>query len=158
MVDVHSAAVRSRNMAAIRLKDTRPELLLRRALFAQGFRYRLHESKLPGRPDIVLTKYRAIIFVHGCFFHMHRCSSFRWPATNSSEWRNKIQGNRRRDRRDLAALLAQGWRVLTVWECAQRGPRRLESAELDRIVARWLHSTARTGEIGEIRSRRPRHA
>ena len=151
MADVHTAAVRSRNMAAIRAKNTRPELALRRALFSLGFRYRLHAKHLPGRPDLVLAKHRAVIFVHGCFFHMHGCPAFRWPATDAVKWRTKIEGNRLRDQRAHNSLLEQGWRVLTVWECAQRGPGRLDPASMRRAVARWLRSSKKTGEIAGLR-------
>lgn len=120
-MDVHSPETRSRNMAAIRATNTKPELLLRRALFALGFRYRLHVASLPGRPDIVMPRRRCAIFVHGCFFHGHDCPSFKWPQTRSEFWRAKIEGNRGRDERNQAALQAMGWQVLTVWECELRG-------------------------------------
>jgi DNA mismatch endonuclease (patch repair protein) len=142
MVDVHGAAVRSRNMAAIRAKDTRPELTLRRGLFARGFRYRLHDKRLPGRPDLVLPKYRAVVFLHGCFFHGHECPAFRWPATRKEFWETKIRGNAVRDRATNERLRAAGWRVLTVWECALRGRSRLPLPELVSLVETWL----RTGE------------
>jgi DNA mismatch endonuclease (patch repair protein) len=147
MADVHSAAGRSRNMAAIRAKDTKPELTLRRALFAQGFRYRLHERKLPGRPDLVLAKYRAAIFVHGCFFHGHECATFRWPMTNASFWRNKIEQNRRRDKEQFTELTKRGWRVLVVWECALRGTRATRPDITPSRVAAWLRSEQPYSEI-----------
>ncbi|MBX5463847.1 MAG: DNA mismatch endonuclease Vsr [Steroidobacteraceae bacterium] len=121
MVDVHSPAIRSKNMAAIRGKDTRPEVLLRRALHAEGLRYRLHVGSLPGRPDIVLPGKKSVVFVHGCFFHGHACPSFKWPASNAQFWRSKIEGNKARDLRNIAALRADGWRVFVVWECELRG-------------------------------------
>lgn len=121
MVDVHTPAIRSKNMAAIRGRDTTPELLLRRALHAEGLRYRLHVGSLPGRPDIVLSGKKAVVFVHGCFFHGHECPSFRWPSSNAHFWRSKIEGNRSRDAKNEAALRDAGWRVFTVWECQLRG-------------------------------------
>jgi DNA mismatch endonuclease, patch repair protein len=146
MVDVHSAVVRSRNMAAIRATNTQPELRLRRALFAKGFRYRLHERRLPGRPDLVLPKYNAVILVHGCFFHGHACSAFRWPATRKTFWREKIAANRRRDRATVTALRNAGWRVLTVWECALRGRGRRPMDEITQSVSVWIKqgSSAKT--------------
>lgn len=109
--------VRSRNMAAIKGKDTKPEMLVRRALHRAGFRYRLHVRELPGRPDIVLPKYRLVIFVHGCFWHHHRCPAFVWPKTRAAFWREKIEGNAKRDRKVRAALRASGWTPIVVWEC-----------------------------------------
>lgn len=121
MTDIVSAAVRSRMMSAIRGKDTAPELRVRRALHQRGFRYRLHAGKMPGRPDLVFPKWRAVIFVHGCFWHGHGCHLFRLPATRSEWWRAKINGNRQRDARSIAALHDAGWRVAVVWECALGG-------------------------------------
>ena len=105
-------------MAAIRGKDTKPELLIRRGLHAKGFRYRLQGRGLPGRPDLVLPKHHAVIFVHGCFWHRHDCPLFRWPQTRQEFWREKIDGNARRDANAIGLLLDTGWRVGIVWECA----------------------------------------
>jgi DNA mismatch endonuclease (patch repair protein) len=140
MTDVHSAAACSRNMAAIRAKDTKPEIILRRALFADGFRYRLHDRKLPGRPDLVLPKYRAVIFVHSCFFHGHECPAFRWPATRRQFWRTKIEGNRARDAATENRLREAGWRVMTVWECVLRGRDKLPLADVAEYVGGWLRA------------------
>jgi DNA mismatch endonuclease, patch repair protein len=113
-------------MAAIRGRDTTPELRVRQALHALGYRYRLHRRDLPGKPDLVLPKYRAVIFVHGCFWHMHRCPYGRpKPATNSSFWEEKRQGNVERDERNRLALEADGWRVFVIWECETRVANRL---------------------------------
>ena len=101
-------------MAAIRRADTKPEMLIRRGIHAHGFRYRLHDRKLPGRPDLTLSKYNAVIFVNGCFWHGHDCPMFRWPATRQEFWRDKITGNMERDTRNIAALLSSGWRVALV--------------------------------------------
>lgn len=117
MTDVVDAATRSRMMAGIQGKNTRPELFLRKALHAMGFRYRLGGKGLPGKPDIIFPKKRVVIFVHGCFWHMHECKYFKWPATNPQFWREKLDGNVQRDRRVTGELQSKGWTVLTVWEC-----------------------------------------
>jgi DNA mismatch endonuclease, patch repair protein len=119
-VDSMSREARSRIMSAIRGKDTGPELILRSALFARGFRFRVNCKGLPGKPDIKLTKHRALVLVHGCFWHGHHCRYFRPPAGNSSFWEEKIGRNRERDLRDVEALREAGWRVCVVWECAIR--------------------------------------
>ena len=134
-------------MAAIRASNTRPELLLRRALFAWGFRYKLHDKRLPGQPDLVFPKYRAVIFVHGCFFHGHECATFRWPTTRQEFWRSKIEGNRIRDARTVGRLRGMGWRVLTVWECALRGRHKLQLPQLITRVSAWLRSNKVEDEI-----------
>lgn len=105
-------------MQAIKAKDTKPELLVRKFLHAQGFRYRLHSRHLPGTPDIVLPKYRTVIFIHSCFFHGHDgCKYFVIPKTRTEWWQEKIAGNKRNDAKSAAALIEAGWRVLVVWEC-----------------------------------------
>lgn len=111
------SAARSRNMAAIGPKDTAPELLVRRFLHSQGFRFRLHRKDLPGRPDIVLPKYRAVVMVNGCFWHHHGCKNSVWPRTRKEFWRAKIEATVDRDRRTVRMLRALGWRVIVVWEC-----------------------------------------
>lgn len=118
MADVHSAAQRSYNMSRIRGKDTKPELIVRSLVHQMGFRFRLHRKDLPGKPDLVLPKYQKVIFVHGCFWHLHRCRYGKvTPKTNSEFWQNKRQGNVDRDRRQRLKLKKSGWSVLTVWEC-----------------------------------------
>jgi DNA mismatch endonuclease (patch repair protein) len=104
-------------MAGIKGKNTQPELFLRKALHSMGFRYRLSGQGLPGKPDIVFPKRRAVIFVNGCFWHRHECAYFKWPATNQQFWREKLNGNAQRDSRVAAELQSKGWTVLTVWEC-----------------------------------------
>ena len=108
---------RRKNMAAIRSKDTKPELTVRRFLFSRGFRYRVNSARLPGHPDIVLRKYRTVVFVNGCFWHGHDCESYRIPKTNTEFWTAKITRNRERDRREQRQLAAMGWHCITVWEC-----------------------------------------
>lgn len=120
MTDIFNAATRSRMMAGIKGKNTRPELFLRKTLHAMGFRYRLGGEGLPGKPDIVFHKQRVVIFVHGCFWHMHECKYFRWPTTNQQFWHNKLNGNAQRDKRVAIELQSKGWTVLTVWECELR--------------------------------------
>lgn len=108
---------RSRNMAAIKGKNTNPELIVRRFLHGLGLRYRLHDNKLPGRPDIVLKGLNTVVLVHGCFWHHHGCVNSGWPKTRSKFWRDKIAGNKTRDKKNDKELLRLGWRVITVWEC-----------------------------------------
>lgn len=120
MADIVDKATRSRMMSGIRGKNTKPELVLRKTLHRMGFRYRLHVSGLPGRPDIVLPKYKAVIFVHGCFWHRHNCRYFKWPKTNVRFWKDKFTGNKLRDRKSLRELRNSGWRTLVIWECQIR--------------------------------------
>lgn len=118
MADVHSPKVRSYNMSQIRGKDTKPEELVRKYLFSQGFRYRKNDSRLPGKPDIVLPKYRTVIFINGCFWHKHEgCRFFVWPKNNADFWRKKILSNVERDQRNYAELQQLGWNIIVVWEC-----------------------------------------
>lgn len=146
MADVVDAATRSRMMSGIRGKDTKPELMIRKALHARGFRYRLH-CKLPGKPDICLPKHRAVIFVHGCFWHGHRCHLFKWPKTRPEFWKQKILRNCEVDRAAGEQLDALGWRVGVVWECAFKGSlRRPENQIVDEIQS-WLVSSAKGLEI-----------
>jgi DNA mismatch endonuclease, patch repair protein len=147
MTDVLSPSQRSYCMSRIRGKNTKPERLIRQGLFALGFRYRLHKRNLPGCPDLVLSKYRAVIFVHGCLWHGHECGLFHWPRTNPVFWRKKITHNRHNDERNLANLRSGGWRTLVVWECALRGKHRMNEQRLIRKVAGWLLSRKGRGEI-----------
>ena len=147
MVDHLDREARSRVMRAIRSKDTVPELAIRKALHAQGFRYRTHVSGLPGKPDIVLRRYRAVVFVHGCFWHGHDCGLFRAPTTRPVFWKNKIRRNRERDTRAQRSLRASGWRCLTVWECAFRGPDRREFGMLVDEIAGWLTNEIEAAEV-----------
>lgn len=104
-------------MSHIRSSNTKPEEEVRKYLFSKGFRYRKNDRRLPGKPDIVLPKYRAVIFVNGCFWHKHDCSRFVWPSSNVEYWKNKINGNVARDRKNYELLKSQGWDVIVVWEC-----------------------------------------
>ena len=117
MADNLSKEVRSKNMSHIRSKNTKPEEAVRKYLFSKGLRYRKNVRKLPGCPDIVLPKYKAVIFVHGCFWHMHDCERFVWPASNEEYWHKKLTGNVERDKNNQEMLQDMGWRVLIIWEC-----------------------------------------
>lgn len=118
MTDVHSPQIRSYNMSRIRSKNTKPEMLVRSFLHKQGFRFRLHDKKLPGKPDIVLPKYKTIIFIHGCFWHGHkRCKYFVVPKTRTKWWLDKINGNVERDKKNVRKLKKIGWNVIKIWEC-----------------------------------------
>lgn len=117
MADNHSKEVRSMNMSHIRSKNTKPEEIVRKYLFSRGLRYRKNVRKLPGCPDIVLKKYKTVVFVNGCFWHMHDCGRFRWPSSNVDYWKQKITGNVERDRLNHKALQDAGWNVLVIWEC-----------------------------------------
>ena len=120
MADVVSKAKRSEMMAGIRGKDTEPEMIIRRGLHARGYRFRLHRKDLPGKPDIILPRYRVAIFVNGCFWHGHDCHLFKSPKTREAFWREKICGNIVRDRAKIEALKSAGWRVGVIWECLIR--------------------------------------
>lgn len=134
-------------MAGIKGKDTKPELVLRRALHARGFRYRLHSKTVPGRPDLVLSKHQAIVFVHGCFWHRHEgCRYTTTPSTRPEFWQAKFDANVARDRSVHDQLLDAGWRVATVWECALRRPE--ETSLAANLLAAWLRSSAAEIQIG----------
>src|SRR5882672_4043589 len=118
MADVHDKKTRSYNMSRIRSKNTKPEILVRKSLHAQGFRYRLHGKKLPGKPDIVLPKYKTVIFIHGCFWHGHKnCKYFVVPKTRTSWWLKKIQRNKQLDLENFIKLKNEGWKVFSIFEC-----------------------------------------
>lgn len=146
MTDVVDSTTRSKIMAGIRSKNTRPELLVRKALFAAGFRFRLQRKELPGSPDIVMPGRRVAIFVHGCFWHMHEgCRFSKLPETRAGFWKLKLEGNVIRDQKCLAALEALGWRVLVVWECATRDKDVLNV--LPRTLAGWIDGETVRGEL-----------
>jgi DNA mismatch endonuclease (patch repair protein) len=136
-MEIVEKATRSRMMAGIRGKDTRPELVVRKLLHGAGFRYRLHVRDLPGKPDIVLPRYRAVIFVHGCFWHVHdRCRFSKLPQSNTEFWSEKLGRNRLRDQVHVEALKTTGWRVLIVWECATRSM--ANAASLQNSIIDWV--------------------
>lgn len=125
MSDVHDKQTRSYNMSKIHNKDTKPEELVRKYLFSLGFRYQKNDRRLPGKPDIVLPKYKTVIFVNGCFWHGHEgCRYFVWPKNNADFWKEKIGGNISRDTKIIAELKSAGWQVITVWECELKPAKR----------------------------------
>lgn len=134
-------------MSGIRAKNTKPEMAIRQRLHALGYRYRIHASDVPGKPDLVLPKYRATIFVHGCFWHGHDCSLFRLPDTRREFWEEKIGRNQKRDTQVAALLRDAGWRQLSIWECAFRGPGQLGLDEVIERTQRWLQSDLTEEEI-----------
>lgn len=118
MTDVHSKRVRSHNMSMIKGKNTKPEMMVRKFLFSKGLRFRLHDKKLPGKPDLILPKYKAVIQIHGCFWHGHEgCRYFVVPKTRTQWWVDKIMSNKRRDEEQSRVLQIGGWKLMTVWEC-----------------------------------------
>ena len=147
MADIVTPEKRSQMMAGIRGKDTKPEILIRKALFARGWRYRLHDRRLPGKPDLVFPSLRAVVFVDGCFWHGHQCHLFKTPSSRVDFWIEKIGRNRERDREVRKKLDELGWRYLTVWECALKGRTRLPIVDVIDSVARWLESGDGSAEI-----------
>jgi len=145
MTDVFTRDVRSRIMASVRSRDTAPEMLVRRMVHRLGFRFRLHRRDLPGTPDIVFPRLHKIIFVHGCFWHMHaRCTRAELPATNRSFWRTKISRNAERDRKDQRQLRKLGWQVLVVWQCDTK-----EITLLERQVRKFLLANSAQSSASE---------
>ena len=125
-------------MSGIKGKDTKPELQIRHALHKRGFRYRLHVKGIPGKPDLVFPKYKALLQVHGCFWHKHECHMFKWPKSRTEFWKEKINANAVRDRQIDLRLAELDWRVLTVWECALRGKTRRAHDDLMNEIEAWL--------------------
>lgn len=155
MADIMSAEKRSALMSRIRAKDTRPELRLRKQLWRAGFRYRLYGKQLPGQPDIVLPKWKAVVFVHGCFWHAHAgCPYFQLPKTRAEFWAKKLEQNHARDAKVVDRLRRDGWRVATVWECALR----LDADAAGQQLVRWLKGSSPRMELasptGTTRRRR----
>jgi len=138
--DTVTPEVRSRMMSGIRAKNTKPELAIRKRLHALGFRYRIHDKRKPGKPDIVLPRYHAVILIHGCFWHGHDCHLFRIPATRQEFWQPKIEHNRLNDQKALEQLLHDRWRVLIIWECSIKGKQRLPVDEVIKTTVEWLQS------------------
>ncbi|GIP29132.1 very short patch repair endonuclease [Paenibacillus sp. J23TS9] len=141
MSDIVSPETRSRMMSGIKGKDTKPEMILRQGLHKLGFRYKLHDRNLPGKPDMVFPRYKAVIFANGCFWHGHSCHLFKWPSSNEEFWRNKINRNMEVDGETVARLQEMGWRVGIVWECSLKGKYRINSEEVIELCAQWLHTT-----------------
>lgn len=133
MADNHTKEIRSMNMSHIRSTNSKPEEIVRKYLFSKGFRYRKNVKKLPGCPDIVLPKYRTVIFVNGCFWHKHDCPRFVWPSSNQEYWRPKILKNVERDQLSRQELEAMGWKVIVVWECELK--KKVRDARLTELEA-----------------------
>lgn len=151
MADVVSPEKRSQMMAGIKGKDTGPELLIRRALHARGLRFRLHDRRLPGTPDLVFPSRKAVVFVEGCYWHGHDCHLFKLPSSRAEFWSEKIENNRRRDIRVRQELEVLRWRQLTVWECALKGRTRLPFPAVVDTIVDWLESSEPSGEIEGMR-------
>ena len=147
LVDIVDKKTRSQMMSGIRGKDTRPEMLIRRGLHSKGFRYRLHDTNLPGRPDMVFRSRSAVIFVNGCFWHGHDCHLFKWPSSRAEFWRKKILRNRERDTATVEELRMNGWRILTIWECALKGRTKLPASEVIERATQWLCTSDKSDEI-----------
>lgn len=139
-------------MSGIRAKDTKPELLVRKGLHGRGFRFRLYSRKVPGKPDLILPRYHAAIFVHGCFWHRHDCHLFKMPSTRPEFWKSKLERNQERDAQVREALMQAGWRLLVIWECAIKGKHRLDPDDLLDTAATWIRGS---NSKGEIAGRRP---
>ena len=144
MMDIVDPVTRSQMMAGIRSRDTQPEILVRSLLHKRGLRFARISSSLPGRPDVVLPRWKVAVFVNGCFWHMHECGRFKMPSSNLDFWEKKLTANRIRDQKNVHLLLTDGWKVLTIWECSLRGTDALRSLErnMDR-VAFWIRSNTR---------------
>lgn len=146
-MDIVDPATRSRMMSGIKSRNTKPEILVRKALFKHGFRFRLHEKNLPGKPDIVLPKYHAIIFIHGCFWHEHSCKYFKWPKSNTEFWVNKIKGNAVRDKRILLELQQQGWKTCVIWECIFKTDKQKIDKYFESLF-KWVQNDCSSIELG----------
>ena len=162
-MDVFTKDKRSKIMAAIRSKNTRPEIIVRKYLFSKGFRYRINHPRLPGHPDIVLRKYRTCIFVNGCFWHGHDCPKGHLPKTNHEFWRNKINRNRERDAEEQRKLAAMGWHCITVWECELANDKRdagvvTRSADADGRTVRSYQMPPRIHKGSPLKGKRSRRA
>lgn len=147
MADKIAKALRSKIMSSVRAKNTRPELLIRSALFKLGFRFRIHSSRLPGCPDIVLPKHRAVILIHGCFWHGHTCKAGKLPSSNKEFWEDKIAKNQERDRKVISALKELGWKILTVWECSLKGRSKKPFDLLIDEIVDWIQNKDRDETI-----------
>lgn len=156
MSDIVDQAVRSKMMARVKSKNTKPELAIRSALHRLGYRFRIHKKELPGCPDLVFPKYHAVVFVNGCFWHGHSCSLFKWPKSRPDFWRKKITQNRKRDRSNSNKLLATGWRVCTVWECSvKKGSQADFTLVIDNLV-QWLLGSEPVKDISTSEANAPK--
>lgn len=138
MSDSQTQKIRSKNMAAVKSFNTEPEIYIRKTLFSMGFRYRLNQKNLPGKPDIVLAKYKTVIFIHGCFWHKHTCALASTPKTNVEFWINKLNSNAIRDQKNIQSLLNLGWRVIIVWQCSIKGKHRMNEQILKQTLTSFI--------------------
>ncbi|NGX51875.1 MAG: Very short patch repair protein [Candidatus Anoxychlamydiales bacterium] len=138
MVDKFDKKTRSRVMAAIKNKNTKPEVNIRKALFAKGLRYRIHNKKLPGCPDIVFPKYKAVIFIHGCFWHNHDCKHGQLPKSNVNFWEEKLQKNVERDKKNIQILKYMGWKVKIIWSCKLKNKKEFQSIDYANDIVEWI--------------------
>lgn len=152
MPDIVDTATRSRMMAGIKGRNTKPELKIRQALHKAGFRYRLHDKELPGKPDMVFPRYNAVLFINGCFWHQHDCHLFRWPQTRREFWEKKISGNVTNDSKKLHMLRESGQRVGIVWECALKGKTRIPEEVAVQKLTEWLKSDHKRVEIQGLKA------
>ena len=149
MADVHEPETRSYNMSRISGKDTKPEMMVRKALHRLGFRYTLHKKSLPGKPDLYFRKYNAVIEINGCFWHGHDCHLFQTPKSNKDYWLPKIEKNRERDKRNAEKIMKMGIKYLVIWECALKGKKALDLKKVIYKTDKWLKSNK---EFMQIRS------
>ena len=147
MTDVHSKDTRSYNMSRIHGKDTKPEIQVRKYLFSKGFRFRKNDKRYPGKPDIVLPKYKTVIFINGCFWHKHDgCKYFVWPKSNVDFWKNKIESNVARDNSNYALLTKMGWNVIILWECELKKDRIEETMDKTVLLIKNYNNTIHTNQ------------
>jgi DNA mismatch endonuclease (patch repair protein) len=146
-VDTLTSEERSRRMASVRQSHTEPELVVRRLMHRAGLRFRVADRRLPGSPDIVLPRWRTVVFVHGCFWHGHDCPLFKLPRTRTEWWRAKVASNINRDQRAVECLVAMGWRAITVWQCALKGKGRLASADLAAALSNAVRMNSSLTEV-----------
>jgi len=147
MADIVSPEVRSRMMSGIRCKNTRPEIAIRKEMHRRGYRYRLHAKELPGKPDFIFPRFRAVVFVHGCFWHGHACPLFKLPSTRTEFWQSKIERNKANDDKASAALLASGWRIAIVWECSLKKKKENGVVTVADALQKWLDGEGLSVEL-----------
>lgn len=153
MADVLTHEQRQKCMSAVKSGNTKPEVLLRSILHKSGLRFRLHDKKLPGKPDLVFPRYQSVIFVHGCYWHLHRCYKSTIPKTNREFWKNKLTTNKERDARNIKTLNEMGWRVMIVWECALKGKSSFPIDKVSSVIKSWLLSSEAFYEIPDTTAR-----
>jgi DNA mismatch endonuclease (patch repair protein) len=148
MTDIVTPEKRSLMMSGIQGKNTKPEMIIRKLLHNGGYRFRIHVDKLPGKPDIVLKKYQAVIFVHGCFWHGHNCKLFKWPQTRPEFWTEKIRRNKKNDEAAYDQLKLLKWRICVIWECSFKGAKKANLPEIAQQIGDWLRCSDDYMEIG----------